>query len=110
MPEDSPNPSRLTLYQTEDNRTRIEVRLEGGTVWLTQSNLAELYQTTPQNITLHIGAIYAEGELDEEATCKDYLQVRREGNRDVRRALKHYNLDMAKNLGPPKLRGRKKRE
>lgn len=99
MPEDSPSQSHLTLYQTEDNRTRIEVRLEGGTVWLTQANLAELYQTTPQNITLHIGAIYAEGELAEEATCKDYLQVRREGSREVRRALKHYNLEMVLAVG-----------
>ena len=70
--DNTPSPSQLILYQTEDNRTRIEVRLEGGTVWLTQAHMAELYQTTPQNITLHIRAIYAERELAEATTCKDY--------------------------------------
>jgi hypothetical protein len=54
----------------------LEVRLDGDTVWLTQAQMAELFQTTPQNITLHLKAIFAEGELDEVATCKDYLQVR----------------------------------
>lgn len=63
------------------------------TVWLTQAAIAELFQTTPQNITLHLAAIYQEGELEEGATCKDYLQVRQEGTRQVRRVLKHYNLE-----------------
>jgi hypothetical protein len=74
--QDTPSPSRLILYQTEDNRTCIEVRLDEGTVWLTQAQIAERFQTTPQNITLHLWAIYAEGELREEPTCKEYLQVR----------------------------------
>ncbi|MFA6286976.1 MAG: virulence RhuM family protein [Opitutaceae bacterium] len=90
---ENPSPSEIILFQTEDAQTRIEVRLEGGTVWLTQAQLAELFQTTPQNITIHLKAIYDEFELVEAATCKDYLQVRREGNREVTRKLRHYNLD-----------------
>jgi hypothetical protein len=83
----------LILYQTEDGRTRIQCRFEGENVWMTQALMAELFQTTPQNITLHLRAIYAEGELTEAATCKDYLQVRSEGARQVQRALRHYNLE-----------------
>jgi hypothetical protein len=81
------------LYQTEDGRTRIECRLENETIWLTQAQIAELFQTTPQNVTLHLKAIFAEGELAEEATCKDYLQVRLEGAREVSRKLRHYRLE-----------------
>lgn len=91
--------SEFLLYQTEDGRSRIHVRLDGDTVWLTQAALAELYQTTPQNITQHIAAIYAEGELDEVATCKDYLQVHQEGARRVQRSLKHYSLPMILAVG-----------
>ncbi|MCW2001945.1 hypothetical protein FHY30_000638 [Xanthomonas arboricola] len=71
----------------------IRVLLAGETVWLTQAQIAGLYQTTPQNITQHLKAIYAEGELDETATCKDYLQVRQEGERTVSRRPKHYSLE-----------------
>ena len=85
--------SELILYRTEDAQTRIQVRLEGGSVWLTQAQMGELFDTSPQNITLHLKAIFAEGELDEAATCKDYLQVRQEGARQVSRLLRHYNLD-----------------
>lgn len=70
-----PVQSRLLLYRTEDGRTRVEVRLQDETVWVTQATMAELYQTTPQNITLHLKAIYQEGELDPQATCKEFLQV-----------------------------------
>ncbi len=90
--EAPPPGTELILYQTERG-IRIDVRLEEGTVWLTQAQMAEVFQTTPQNITLHLKSIYAEGELGEEATCKSYLQVRREGTRDVRRTLRHYNLE-----------------
>lgn len=83
----------IVLYRTEGGDTRVEVRFEDGTVWLAQAAIAELFQTTPQNITMHLAAIYEEGELLEARTCKDYLQVRREGARDVRRNLKHYNLE-----------------
>lgn len=90
---DEPLPqSEIILYQTEDGRTRIQCRFENETVWMTQALMAELFQTTPQNITLHLRAIYAEGELAETATCKDYLQVRSEGGRQIQRALRHYNL------------------
>ena len=84
--------SGLVLYQTEDGKTRIQCRFEGDSIWLTQAQLADLFQTTPQNITMHLKAIFDEGELDAEATCKDYLQVRREGGREVARQLKHYSL------------------
>lgn len=84
--------SSILLYQTEDGATRIQCRFENETLWLTQAQMAELFQTTPQNITLHLKAIFAEEELSEEATCKDYLQVRSEGARQVTRTLRHYSL------------------
>jgi len=80
------------LYQTEDGQTRVECRFADETLWLAQAGMAELFQTTPQNVTLHLKAIFAEGELDPGATCKDYLQVRQEGARQVSRMVKHYNL------------------
>lgn len=89
----------LLLYQTEDGRTRIECRFEHETIWLTQAQIAELFQTTPQNITLHLKAIYAEGEQAEEATCKSYLQVRREGERSVQRQVRHYRLEVVLAVG-----------
>ena len=78
MPDNDPSQSSMILYQTEDGRTRIQCRFEDETIWLTQAQIAELFQTTPQNVTLHLKAIFAEGELSEAATCKDYLQVRQE--------------------------------
>jgi hypothetical protein len=83
----------LVLYRTEDGESRLVVRFHDETVWLTQAAIAELFQTTPQNISMHLAAIYEEGELDEGATCKDYLQVRQEGARQVQRSLRHYNLE-----------------
>jgi hypothetical protein len=85
---------QLVLYRTEDGQTRVSCRFEDDSVWLTQAAMADLFQSTPQNVTLHIGAIYQERELLEEATCKEYLQVRQEGTRKVTRHLKHYNLNM----------------
>ena len=85
--------SQLLLYRTEEAHTRIEARLQDGSVWLPQAQMADLFQSTPQNITLHLKAIYQEGELLREATCKDYLQVRAEGARSVQRILKFYSLD-----------------
>ncbi len=87
------------LYQAEDGQARLQVRLASQTLWLTQQQLADLYQSTPQNITQHIRAIYNEGELHEAATCKPYLQVRAEGGRQVSRSLKHYNLDVVLAVG-----------
>jgi hypothetical protein len=80
------------LYKAPDGSSRIQVRLEDRTLWLTQQQLADLYESTPQNITQHIRAIYAESELTEAATCKPYLQVRSEAGRHVSRSLKHNNL------------------
>jgi len=90
---DQPGGGQIVLYQTEDGRQRIEVRLEGQTVWLTQAAMAELFQTTTPNINIHLKNIYAEGELIEEATIKEYLIVRSEGARQVERRVKHYNLE-----------------
>ena len=92
MAEDAASQSNLILYQTEDGRTRIQCRFENETLWLTQAQIAELFQTTPQNVTMHLKAILAEGELDEAATCKEFLQVRAEGAREVSRNLRHYSL------------------
>lgn len=100
LPAPAPDDAgQFVLYQTEDGHTRIDVRIERDTVWLPQRGIAELFQTTPQNITQHIAAIYEEGELAEEATCKDFLQVQSEGARQVQRALKHYNLDVILSVG-----------
>jgi len=85
--EQGPIKSELILYQTEDGKIRIEVRLQDESVWLSQKLMAELFQTTPQNITIHLKNIFNEGELDEMATCKDFLQVQIEGNRQVGRML-----------------------
>lgn len=96
MPEDN---NRIIIYQSEDGNTRIDVKFTGETVWLSQQQMAELYQTTRPNIVQHIRNIYADGELDEPATCKNFLQVRQEGNRQVAREIPFYNLDMIISLG-----------
>lgn len=93
------NVSQFIIYQTEAGQTKIEVRLENETVWLTQKQMAELFQVTPQNITLHLKNIYDEGELYEQATCKDFLQVQQEGARTVKRKQKFYNLDAIISVG-----------
>ena len=89
----------LLIYQSEDGKIRLDVRLENESVWLTQALMAELFQTTPQNITIHLKSIYEEGELEEAATCKDFLQVQPEGGRDVQRLRKFYNLDAIISVG-----------
>lgn len=94
-----PFSSDFLLYQTEGGQTHIEVRLQDESVWMTQAMMAELYQTTAQNITLHIKAIYREGEQQEEATCKEYLQVQTEGKRNISRARKFYNLPVILAVG-----------
>ncbi len=87
------------LYQTEDGQVRLDVRLQDETVWLTQQMIAELFQTTVPNISMHIRNIYEEGELTPEATIKKFLTVRPEGKRNVRRELDFYNLDMIISVG-----------
>lgn len=85
--------SDILIYQGEDGKTRIDVRLEDETVWLTQMAMVELYQTTKQNISLHLKNIYEAGELERKATVKEYLTVRQEGMRRVERHLDYYNLE-----------------
>ncbi len=89
----------MLVYQSPDGQVKLEVRLQDETVWLTQQLIAELFQTTQQNISQHILNIYEEDELVPEATHKKFLSVRREGNRDVRRELDFYNLDMIISVG-----------
>lgn len=89
----------LIVYTDADGVARVQVRLAEGSVWLSQAQMADLYGTTPQNITQHLRAIYAEGEQDPAATCKPHLQVRREGAREVQRHVKHYNLAMILAVG-----------
>jgi len=67
--------SEILIYQTDDGKTKIDVKMNHETVWLNQAQMGELFQTTPQNITLHIKNVYGEGELPEDSTCKDSLQV-----------------------------------
>jgi len=94
MSEINPAPdSRIEIFNAPNGGVSVKVHVEDQTVWLTQRSMADLYQTTPQNIGMHLKTIYEDGELDEPATCKDYLQVRSEGNREINRTLKHYSLD-----------------
>jgi hypothetical protein len=85
--------SEIILYQTEDNRTRIEVRLENENVWMTQALMAELFQVTVPTVNEHLKGIYAEGELPPEATIRKFRIVRFEGARQVTREIEHYNLE-----------------
>ena len=89
----------LILYTTSDGQSSVVLRELGGQLWLTQAEMAELYQVTPQSITQHIQAIYQAAEIDEAATCKEYLQVQTEGGREVKRQLKHYSLPMILAIG-----------
>lgn len=87
------------VYETEDGRIKLEVRLQDETVWLTQQLIAELFQTSVPNINMHIHNIYEEGELASEGTIKKFLIVRDEGSRQVKRGLDHYNLDVVISVG-----------
>ncbi|WP_455510635.1 virulence RhuM family protein [Butyricimonas paravirosa] len=93
------NNNNIIIYQSEDGKTHIDVRLENETLWLTQSQMADLYQTSRTNVVEHIKHIYEDGELDENSTCRKFRQVRVEGNRQVERELPFYNLDMIISLG-----------
>lgn len=99
MSKEIENKGKILIYQNEKGDTKIDVFFSDDTIWMTQKTISELYQTTPQNITLHIKDIYKEAELIEEATCKNYLQVQTEGNREVKREKKFYNLDMILAIG-----------
>ena len=91
--------SELLFYATEDGNSKIEVRLENETVWLSQKQMTELFQTTKQNISLHIKNVFAEGELEEDSTVKEYLTVQNEGGRQVKREIPYYNLDVIISVG-----------
>ena len=93
------NKSQIIIYQTESGSTKIDVRLENETVWLTQKLMSELFQTTKQNISLHIINIFEEGELKQESTVKNILTVQNEGLRQVERVVEFYNLDMIISVG-----------
>ena len=90
--------NEIILYQP-DETVKLEVRMEDETVWLTQHQMADLFETSPQNITIHIRNLYNEGELDTNPTCKESLQVRMEGNRKIKRVQKYYNLDVIISVG-----------
>ena len=89
----------MILYNTEDGGTQLRLKIQDGTVWLTQAEMAELFQTTPQNVTQHIRTLYGDGELDRETTCKDFLQVQTEGERQVQRRVAVYRLEMVLAVG-----------
>ena len=99
MSNELSNTGKILIYQNEKGDTKVDVYFTEDTIWMTQRTMADLYQTTPQNITSHIKNIYEDGELDLEATCKDFLQVQNEGGREVRRERKFYNLDMILAVG-----------
>jgi len=89
----------VVLYEEPNGEVRLDVRLEPETVWLTQRQMATLFETTPENVLMHLKNVYGEGELVETGTTKDFLAVRTEGRRRVRRKLKHYNLDAIISVG-----------
>lgn len=89
----------IVIYTADDGNTKIDVNFIDDTVWLSQQQMAELFKTSRTNIVEHIGNIYDEGELNKESTCRDFRQVRKEGNRNVSRKITFYNLDMIISLG-----------
>ncbi|MFC2264881.1 MAG: RhuM family protein [Prevotella conceptionensis] len=91
--------NQIVIYQSEDGQTQVDVRLENETVWLTQAQMVELFQTTKQNVSLHVGNVFREGELEQESTVKEYLTVQNEGERKVSRKVKYYNLDVIISVG-----------
>jgi hypothetical protein len=93
------NNTQIIIYQTESGDTKLEVRLENETVWLSQKLMAALFQTTVANINIHLKNIFEEGELDMKATIKDFLIVRIEGIREVNRTIEYYNLDAIISVG-----------
>jgi len=93
------NQGEIVIYQTDEGNTKIDVRFVEDSVWLTQAQMAELFQSSRTNILEHIKNIYDEEELDINSTCRNFRQVRKEGNRQVARELPYYNLDMIISLG-----------
>ena len=92
--ENKDDSNNIIIYQSDDGETKIDVKLENETVWLSQQQMALLFKTSRTNIVEHINNIYLEGELDKISTCQNFRQVRKEGNREVSREITFYNLDM----------------
>lgn len=97
-PDNSPS-GEVLVYEAADGSVRVDVRLERDTVWLTQRQMAEVFETTPENILMHLKNVFGDRELEEFATTKEFLVVQSEGRRQVRRNLKHYNLDAIISVG-----------
>ena len=97
--KDMPQGSRIVIYRTDDGKVKLDIRLERETLWMTQSDMAELFDCSPDNISLHLKKIYDEGELAPDATTEEFSAVRREGSRQVRRRLTFYNLDAVISVG-----------
>ncbi|MDZ7781905.1 MAG: RhuM family protein [Halioglobus sp.] len=97
MTTESQNP--IIIYEDADKAVEVRLDADQETVWLTQAQMAELFDVKPQNITMHLKNVFEEGELVEEATCKDFLQVQQEGGREVKRKRKHYSLDAVISVG-----------
>ena len=93
------NKQQIQLYTSEDGQVQLEIQFEQETLWLTQAQIADLFEVNPQNVTMHLQNVYAEGELAEAATCKESLQVQVEGTRQVKRQRKTYNLDAVISVG-----------
>ena len=89
----------VAVYESAEGEVRVDVRLDRETVWLTQRQMAQVFDTTPENVLMHLRNIFASGELDADSTTKEFLVVRTEGSRRVRRTLKHYNLDAVISVG-----------
>ena len=93
------NTNQIEIYQSSDGQTQVELSLQDNTLWMTQAQIARLFEVKPQNITMHLKNIFREKELDEKSTCKDSLQVQLEGKRKVKRKLKFYHLDVIISVG-----------
>ncbi|MBA2655548.1 MAG: virulence RhuM family protein [Tatlockia sp.] len=99
MSNTTDNQKQVLIYQAEDGSYQTEIRLESDNIWLNQKQMSELFNTSTDNIGLHIKNVYSDGELNEEATTEDYSVVRFEGKRKVNRRIKHYNLDTIISVG-----------
>lgn len=95
----SNSPKQIQIFTSADGQVQLEIKLEQETVWLSQSQISELFATSADNVSLHLKNIYAEQELDESATTEDFSVVRQEGNRQVKRQIKFYNLDAIISVG-----------
>ena len=91
--------NQIIIYQSEDGKISVDTLLQKESIWLSQKNMAQLFECTPENVLLHLKNIYKTGELEEISTTKDFLVVQKEGNREVRRNMKHYNLDAIISVG-----------